>query len=540
MTAIARRDLLKLGMGAASALLLSAGCCPPLVQRGRAWANAQKTRGIEPAYRGHPKSLEDLVELVGRAEAERVGIRSTGSGHSFSDVALSRGYLLSPRCLDAVLELDQSQLKPAMARVPLLRVESGIVLHELNRELEKRGLALTNMGSYDAQTIVGAATTGTHGSGLGFGPIASQIRSIEIVTKGAEVLKVEPNNGITDPRKFPGYIATAHGQVAARLVQDDDRFNAIAVSMGCMGVIYSVVLEPVPRFWLREVRTPTTWSALTKSDGLLDRLLRKKRLKPQGQSEPEHYEIYVNPYRRNGDHRCLLTERYRIPPNRFRTAEAMERGQLGTNALAALSVLIGRGKAVRDYIDAHPSQMPKLLDLSLEGLVDREYVDESHQVFQLGEANYLRAYGIEMAFDLAQTVAATERLFAIAEGLSTRGIVHTAPVGLRFVAAAEAHLAMQHGRRTMMMEIPMLVGARGADYLLTHYEVAYLREFRARPHWGLDLDVIRNAETVRWLYPASYPKWEQLYRELNARGTFNGPFTDRLGISLGHAETRAQ
>src|SRR5687767_3326700 len=202
MTAIARRDLLKLGVGAGTALLLPAGCCPPLVQRGRTWANAQKTREIAPAYRGHPKSLEDLVELVGRAEAERVGIRSTGSGHSFSDVALSRGYLLSPRCLDAVLELDRTQLTPAMAQVPLLRVESGIVLHELNRELEERGLALTNMGSYDAQTIVGAATTGTHGSGLGFGPIASQIRSIEIVTKGAEVLKVEPTNGITDPEKF--------------------------------------------------------------------------------------------------------------------------------------------------------------------------------------------------------------------------------------------------------------------------------------------------------------------------------------------------
>ena len=536
MTEIARRKLLQLGLGAGAALALPAGCCPPLVQRNKAWTNAQKTRGVEPAHRGHPKSLQDLVELVGRAETERVSIRSTGSGHSFSDVALSRGYLLSPRCLDAVLELDRTQLKPALSQVPLLRVESGIALHELNHELEERGLALANMGSYDAQTIVGAATTGTHGSGLGFGPIASQIRSIEIVTKNAEVLKVEPRNGITDAAKFPGYIATEDGKVAARLVQDDDHFNAIAVAMGCMGVIYSVVLEPVPRFWLREVRTPTTWSALKKSDGLIERLMQKKRLKPAGEPEPEHYEIYVNPYQqRNGDHRCLLTERYRIPPNQFRTAEAMERGQLATNVLAALSVLIGRGQAVRDYIDAHPSQMPKLLDLSLEGLADREYIDESHQVFQLGEANYLRAYGIEMAFELEQTVAATERLFAIAESLRLRGIVHTAPVGLRFVAAADAHLAMQHGRRTMMMEIPMLVGARGADYLLLNYEVAYLREFRARPHWGLDLDVIRNVDTVRWLYPESYPKWERVYRDLNDRGTFNGPFTDRLGISLGRA-----
>src|SRR6185503_3327720 len=95
------------------------------------------------------------------------------------------------------LPLDKPELAPIEMRGGWVRVEAGITVKELNLHLERHHLALTNMGGYDAQTIVGAATTGTHGSGLAFGPIASQIRSLELVTTGGEVLKVEPDPGIT-------------------------------------------------------------------------------------------------------------------------------------------------------------------------------------------------------------------------------------------------------------------------------------------------------------------------------------------------------
>jgi hypothetical protein len=167
----------------------------------------------------------------------------------------------------------------------------------------------------------------------------------------------------------------------------------------------------------------------------------------------------------------------------------------------------------------------------LEYLEDDDYTDQSYKVFNLGDANRFRVYGIEMAFALEQTVAATERLFKLAEWNESLNRHHTVPVSLRFVAPSRSPLAMQHGRRTCMMEINMLVAQRGAAALLESYETAFIKEFQARPHWGLDLDVLKSEADVARLYPA-WPAWKRAYAQLNAKGTFDGRFTDRLGISM--------
>jgi len=85
----------------------------------------------------------------------------------------------------------------------------------------------------------------------------------------------------------------------------------------------------------------------------------------------------------------------------------------------------------------------------------------------------------------------------------------------------------------MMMEIGMLVRAHESKELLLDYERHFLRDprFQARPHWGLDLCVLEGSAEVAVLYPR-WSDWLAVYRELNARGTFDGQFTDRLGISV--------
>ena len=94
-------------------------------------------------------------------------MRAVGSGHSWSDVALTTGYLLRPERLNRPLEISGN----------LVRVEAGMRLRELNRHLDDNGLALSNMGGYDAQTVAGVMSTSTHGSGISFGPIADAVRS---------------------------------------------------------------------------------------------------------------------------------------------------------------------------------------------------------------------------------------------------------------------------------------------------------------------------------------------------------------------------
>jgi hypothetical protein len=518
---------------------LLGACCPCTQQSNRAWNNALNLAGVDPKQQLSPGSLKELVEAIQRAEAEKVGVRMTGAGHSFSDVAFSEDYLLSPFKLNRDLPLDRSRLRADLQEDPnLVRVESGVRLRELNPRLFAKGFALRNMGGWDAQTIVGAAMTGTHGSGVAYGPIASQIASLELVTTGGKVLQVEPTQGITDASKFSGFIVTPEGAVPAELVQDDEIFNALAVSLGCMGIVYAVVLRVEPRFWLREVRERVSWGQVSGPGGFLDRLIKQQKLDPGAGPDPDYYEIYFNPYpSRPGDptrsRHCLLTRRYKIheEPGRL-TQDERTRGRYGSDALRAAAEITGYGARLVEFMNANPQFVPQVLDGSLDALEDRTYIDVSYNVFNAGAANLIRAYGIEMAFDIRQTVQAVEYLFTVASELRERKWMHNSPPSLRFVRKSSSQLAMMYGRDTMMLEMGMLTCANGGDGLLETYEKRFMQQFQARPHWGLDLNVLSNFDQVRALYPESADRWRAVYERFNAKGTFNAKFTDRMGISV--------
>jgi len=541
--ALSRRRLLKQALGSSAAAglaTLATACCPVAPFTTKGWNNAVQLDGVDPEQQRTPTSLIELVKIIREAEANHKGVRMTGSGHSFSDVAFSEQYLLSPLQLNRVLPLDRTQLRPEFKGDPnLVRVESGIRLRELNPHLFRQGLALSNMGGWDAQTIVGAAMTGTHGSGIGYGPIAAQIVSIELVTTGGEVYKLEPKNGPTDPSNITLPLATPEGPVSARLLVDDETFYAAAVSMGCMGVVYAVVLRVEPRFWLKETRVRSSWGELSKPGGVISRVLSHAKLDDGDGPDPDYYEIYFNPYpSRRGDppasHRCLLTRRYKLNerPTQL-TPDDRVRGKVGSDAQRTAAELTEKGARLVEFVNANPDQASKVIDDSLGVLEDDSYINLSYNVFNLGPANLLRAYAVELAFDVTQTVAAVERLMVIAQGFEQKGWMHSSPPSLRFVKRSPCHLAMMYGRDTTMMELGMLVGATGADDLLKTYEAQMAKEFRARPHWGLDLKVMNSFDQVRTLYPDSADRWLKVYKAMNAKGTFNAPFTDRLGISVG-------
>jgi hypothetical protein len=179
----------------------------------------------------------------------------------------------------------------------------------------------------------------------------------------------------------------------------------------------------------------------------------------------------------------------------------------------------------------NPVDRRSLLRLAGLGLVPNLLACGPAQTFNLGYENLLRVVGIEMAFDMADTIRATERMFVIAAEQYAKGRHHSVPVSLRFVRSTDAFLAMQNGRDTTMMEIGGLVLASGITDLLSAYETQFMTEFRARPHWGLDLSIIKSFEQVRQLYPGAN-NWLEVYHSLNPLGTFDARITDRLGISV--------
>jgi hypothetical protein len=387
------------------------------------------------------------------------------------------------------------------------------------------------MGGWDEQTYVGAAMTGTHGSGLAFGPLASQIVSIVVVGPGGKLTQYESTVGVSDPSKFPAPLPEDTG-LRVDLVQDDDTFNALAVGLGCLGVIYSVTFRAVPKFWLVERRTFTSWEALTAPGGKLTRLIAGRPLVDDPSAPaPAHVEIYFTPYAEpNAGHAALLTERWRTtirPPG----AGEMVRGAPWFATEEFVTYAADEADILEPiFAGMSTSQVRHLHTTGFRNMAQDYYADISYGVFTTGLLNKLRFYGVEPAFPLEQTTCAVERVFTIANQLAQSGIRHASPVSLRFLGSARAHLAMSNGGPKMMMEIDTMAAAPGAEDLLRTYETDFHRNFGARLHWGLDRNVLQGAKEVEALYP-KWATWRDALGRLNPNGTFDGRFTDRLGIS---------
>ncbi|MEA2437149.1 MAG: hypothetical protein QOF65_1705 [Thermoleophilaceae bacterium] len=459
-----------------------------------------------------PASLEELVECVRRAEREGTKARAVGAGHAWSDAALTEGYMIKPDKLGGLVELDDGTLRRPAAELErgLARVLAGTHLYALNAALDKAGLALPQMGGYDGQTLAGVVSTSTHGSGLTWGPFPDLVRSLELVVAGGEVVRVEPAAGLTDPAKFDEVFGDTR-----RLIQDDDMFAAAVCGMGCMGIVYAFVIEVREKFWLKEVRTLTTWEAtrdtLTR-DGVL--------------GEGDHYELFINPYPDDdGQHNMLVTRRRDCPDPGGPYEDREDR-----HPLAELEASLPVTGVLLRFLARHlPSLMVSRFDAVLDEMQDDGYSNLSYKVFNIGEANHLPAVSMELCvgIDDGRHLEAVDRMLEIAaQQRKRRRRYHSSPISLRFTKASPAFASMMYARDSMIMELILVSGTRGGNKLLAAYEEG-LAGLDARAHWG-QINYLTEA-AVRRTYPR-WDDWLQVQRQFNASGVFDSPFSRRVGI----------
>ncbi|MET0973283.1 MAG: FAD-binding protein [Thermoleophilaceae bacterium] len=475
-----------------------------IVRRAR-WRNHTGNQGVDPLQRQNPQRLDELAKLIRQAESEGVSVRAVGSGHSWSDVALTPGFLVEPQGMSALLEL--SELRAGVDAAELVRCEGGMRLEELNAALHASGRALHQMGGYDGQTVAGVVATSTHGSGIGLGPICDFVRSFDLVAAGGVVHRVEPADGPTDP------VAYAARYPDAVLHQDDAFFDAALVGMGCLGVMHSAMLSVRERYWLKEVRTLQPWGEV--KAGLVDALAAHR-----------HYEVLVNPYRPRDSDLCLVTTRDIVdgPAKRPR-----DRARNSFPEFVASLPLTG--SILNVVSDLWPRGTPRRLDQGLKLIADEDFTNWSYKVLNVGTANFLPAYCSEIGvpFDSRGLwIEAVERIMRIADRAARLGDVYqTSWASLRFVRESRACLSMMEGRPTMMIELIQATRTEGGFELLAAYEDA-LYDLEGRPHWG-QVNTL-TPERVRSLYPR-LPEWMAVHARLNASGVFDGPFPKRVGLS---------
>jgi len=379
----------------------------------------------------------------------------------------------------------------------------------MNEALWNAGLGLLNMGGYDGQTIAGVMSTSTHGSGITFGPLVSFVESLTLVASDSKVWRIEPTNGITDPAQW----SARHPDI--ELKQDDEWFHACQVGIGCMGIIYSIVLRVRERYFLEEVRTVKPWSQL-KHDLAEGSLLRDNR----------HCEILVNPYQVNGDNTCLITIRNPVPE----PAEPRENWPHRNYLVELLASVPGAGGALATVLNTFPDLIPNITEKGMETLA-RICIDRSYRVLNAGSAISMPGYASEIGFTMDNYIAATVRILEIAAQRRRVGKSYfTAPLSLRFVKASHAFVSPMYEADTCMIELLMVDGTLGGREMLQELEYE-LYLFGGRPHWSL-LNFLSGANgLVEAMYPM-LTKWLAVRRQLDPDGMFDNDFTERCGFAV--------
>jgi FAD-linked oxidoreductase len=428
-----------------------------------AWRSWDGVQRCEPQALLRPAGEGEVAAAVRDAAERGLTVKAVGSGHSFSDCACTEGTMVDLSRMDRVLDVDRAS--------GLVRVEAGITLHRLGRELARHGLALENQGDIDAQALGGALATATHGTGERFANLAARVEALRLVTASGAVLDLTAD-------------------------RDPEDLRAARVSLGALGIVTEVTLRAVPLFALHRRDAPRPL------EETLDRL-------DELAADADHFEFWVFPYTRTALTRtCTREPAGATRPSR---GEALRRrlqeDVVENRALGAVCAL-GR---------ARPAAVPRLNRLIAAAMTSSEVRDHAHRVFPTTRA--VRFTESEYAVPRARAREAVERVLGAIE---ERRLPVTFPLEIRFTAADDALLSPAHGRASCYLAVHQVHGMPFEPVLAACEEV--LLELGGRPHWGKRHT--RTAGTLMALHPG-WERFQAVRARLDPGGVFANAHTDR-------------
>lgn len=236
-------------------------------------------------YNRATKELQDII-----AEAVRTGktLRAMGSSWSLSKVGVTEHRLINTKNLSLAFPLDDAVISPAYAgdRAKLRFMESGGEIGRINQYLFDRRLSLKASGSNNGQTLVGAVSTGTHGSAFKFGSTPEFVVGIHLITGPSTQVYLQR---ASYPVVTPSFAAA----LGAELRNDDTLFNAAVVSFGSFGIIHGMLIETRPLFLLHAYRSFQKFDAGLKQ--AISTLNFSGINLPKPAAELYHFQVYFNP-----------------------------------------------------------------------------------------------------------------------------------------------------------------------------------------------------------------------------------------------------
>lgn len=431
------------------------------------WVNWSKTVSSFPESIIYPKTQDALIEAIKNAISNNTKVKIVGSGHSCSKIAETHsGILISLDNLTDIINYNKELLQ--------LEVQSGATLRLISNYLSSQDAALSNLGTIDSQTISGAISTGTHGTGINFGSVDQQIIELTIINGLGEILILNEST-------------------------NSELFNLCKVGLGAFGVVISVKIQCVPAFSLQVIQKSINFSEFGYYFNKLN--------------ESDHLRFWWAPH----TNKIQLWQAKRIKgfkifgQSRLSWFKEVIIGEWFFQFLMMISSFIKSfGKFTNNFI------FDQVLGQSFN------YTKYSKNAFVLPIT--IKQTVMEYAVPIEYTLEVLEKLHIITS--SNDYYVHM-PIELRFAPKNNAFLSMSYGRTSCYIGIisykPFGKSIHYDNFFKQVHNV--LSEYGARPHWAKK-HYYKPSE-IEQLYP-HWEKAKKRRKELDPKGIFKNEFLSKL------------
>ena len=422
------------------------------VKQGERWRNWSGSVEGAPQQVAMPGSMNELTQLIQTYARDGRRVRVVGSGHSFTPLVQTDDVLMSLDGLQGIEAVDSER--------GIVTVLGGTKLKRLGEELLERGLAQENLGDINVQSIAGAISTGTHGTGIRFGSLATQVDGLTLVTASGELLECSPE-------------------------QQPDVFKAAQVSLGALGVIAKVRLRVVPAKVLHYT-------------GSRKRLSECLAHLEEFKQENAHFEFFWFPYTDWVQAKFLNPTDRQPDRNTFWSS---------FNKIVLENWVYGLLSEVNRI---YPRLSKRICQISASSIASIDETNYSHRLFSTPRSVRFQ----EMEYNIPAEHTATV-IQDIQECIEREQFQVHFPLECRFVHSDDIWLSPAYQRESAYLAVHMYKGMPYQAYFQAIE--AIFRRYQGRPHWG-KMHTRTAAELAEL-----YPHWQDFRRVragLDPRGMF--------------------
>ncbi|MFV0248832.1 MAG: D-arabinono-1,4-lactone oxidase [Tenacibaculum sp.] len=390
---------------------------------------------LKPSHICYPTTESEIQNLVLKAANKKSKIRLIGSGHSFTDLCKTNQILISLDKYQGIISVDKEKKQAT--------VKAGTKLKLLGELLFNEGLAMENLGDIDSQSIAGTISTGTHGTGISFGTISTQVIGLKLINGKGEIKVCSPN-------------------------QNSKLFKAAQVSLGALGIITEITFQCVSSYKL----------LINNNKESLDTVLSSVEKRNR---QNRNFEYYWFPYTNTAW---------------TKTTNIVEDGEPDKdNFLNYLSELVIENysfKALCEFARLFPSKNKMVSKITAQSTPTTKKLSRSYKVYTTIRLVKFTEMEYNIPADAYQD--AIKEVMQLVN--SERFAIHF-PIENRWVKGDDIYMSPAYGRDSAYIACHVYSKKDNSAYFKALESI--FRSYKGRPHWG-KLNTIKHKDIVD-LYP---------------------------------------